>query len=126
MEVFDQCAVYVNGSLDANCVDVSIGIDDSDQVVTLLGQGSTKTVALAPGGRYLTIQWSSAVPQVGHGLRLWQKFIDCDEVTIRVVQQGGGSSITSRGQLQAPSLRAQVGTNQIQSNTFIGEVAGWV
>lgn len=126
MDVFDQCAVYVNGQLDALAVEVTVGVQDSDEVKTFLGAGSQKTVALSPGGRYLSIQWSSAVPQTGHNLRLWRKFIDAEAVTVRVVQQGGGLSITSTGYLQAPSISAGVGRNQTHSNAFIGELAEWV
>ena len=126
MEVFDKCAVYVNGALEAYAVDVSVAIHDNDQILTMLGAGSNRTMTLAPGGRTLSIQWTSAVPQAGHNLRLWQKYVDCESVTIRVVQQGGGYSLTSKGFLQAPSISSSVGSNQSASNSFVGEVATWV
>jgi hypothetical protein len=126
VEVFDQCSVYVDGELDSYAVEVTVGIHDNDQIVTVLGGGSSKTMTLAPGGRTMSIQWSSAVPQANHNLRLWQKYVDCEQVTLRVVQQGGGFSLTSKGFLQAPSISAHVGGNQSASNAFVGEVATWI
>jgi hypothetical protein len=126
VEIFDKCAVYVNGALDSYAVEVAVAIHDNDQIITLLGAGGTKTMTLAPGGRTLSIQWTSAVPQAGHNLRLWQKYVDCEAITVRVVQQGGGYSLTSKGFLQAPSISSSVGGNQTASNSFVGEVATWI
>jgi hypothetical protein len=126
VEVFDRCCVYVNGDLQALAVDVTVGNQNADQVISLLGQGSKRTMALAPGGRYLTIEWSSAVSQDGVPLRLWETYNSAEPVQVRVVQMGGGSTITSNGYLQAPSVTSTVGQNQSVSNSFVGEPAEWV
>lgn len=124
LRIYDRAAVRVNGRYVVHSTSVKLSYRASDSIVTLLGGGSKKTFAVAPGARLLQIQWSMCVPSdESDDLMLIRSFANCDRVKVGVDMFGSGLGLTSEGFLQEPSLSSQIGSTMEYSISFIGEPA---
>ena len=128
-EIYDQCAVAVNGEMLANATTVSVEYVDSDQAIALLGGGTKRTMATIVGGRMMRVSFDIAVPSNTnahmHDVGLIERYIDAQTVNVQVFMLGSGKQLKSVGQLQAPNLRAAVAQSVAFSISFIGEPAAF-
>ena len=124
-EIYDQCAVAVNGNLITDATTVSVEYVDSDQAIALLGGGSKVTMGTVVGGRMMRVSFEAAVPVLNSDMPLIQKYIDAERVTIQVFLLGGLRQLKSVGQLQAPNIRGAVAQSMSWGLSFIGEPAAF-
>ena len=128
-EIYDQCAVALNGEMLANATTVSVEYVDSDQAIALLGGGTKRTMATIVGGRMMRVSFDIAVPSNTnahmHDVGLIERYIDAQTVNVQVFMLGSGKQLKSVGQLQAPNLRAAVAQSVAFSISFIGEPAAF-
>jgi len=120
-EIYDQCAVAVNGNLITDATTVSVEYVDSDQAVALLGGGSKVTMGNIVGGRMMRVSFEAAVPVLNADIGLIESYVKADRVTIQVFLLGGLRSLKSAGQLQAPNIRGAVAQSMSWGLSFIGE-----
>ena len=111
-EIYDQCAVALNGEVIANATTVSVEFVDNDHAIALLGGGSRTTMGNVVGGRMMRVSFDVAVPSSTNAhmrdVGLIERYIDAQTVSLQVFLQGSGKSLKSVGQLQSPSVRAAV------------------
>jgi hypothetical protein len=140
MRIYSSAAVTVNGKLLAEATSVEVEYLDSDEVLFILGGGTSKTVLVNPQGRHMRITWDQAVPSeampagsVGFidGVTLFDNpydyvgmYLESEPATISVIALGRTDRIVGvNGLIQQPKLRFAVGQNTTFSYTWIGEAA---
>ncbi|NUP13747.1 MAG: hypothetical protein HOW73_47530 [Polyangiaceae bacterium] len=122
-EVYDQFAMTIAGDLQSECTALGIQYMSSDEVLSVLGGGTNRTVIVSPGERYMRITWSFCVPSFGDDLDLLRKYADCEEIAYTVFAMGSKKTIRSTGWLMQPNIRGQVGSNTMVELSIVGPEA---
>lgn len=126
MEIYDALAVSVAGRFVAQQTQVSIEYIDSDSVISLLGGGTSKTLAVVPAGRMMRVSWDMAVPSIDSSdMTFIDQYVAVSEVKIGVLLRGNGGQLSAVGYLQKPILSSAYGSNLVYSISWIGPQAGF-
>jgi hypothetical protein len=124
-EIYENCALSVNGGLIADMTDVAVEWVDSDEQFHVLAGGGGRTLIQSPGARYVKISFSVAVKKYADEFDHIQQYLDAEQVGLTVYTLGSGMTLSTTGWFLAPSVTAAVGQNMALKLTFCGEAKPW-
>jgi len=111
LSLYDQAALRIEGRYLEQCTGVSASFISADKVIHILGGGSMNWMLVCPGERAINLEWRMACATDDvEDLRLIRKWRNCEPVRIGIDMMGSRLGISTKGFLQSPSLRGQVGS----------------
>ncbi len=117
---YDQVFVEIDGTLMGEATTVDIEITDNDQDVETIAKGYAGTSA-SPSK--MMVSMSLAVNSAGFDKNAFKLFLSKQVVQIRLTLGGSGLSMTSKGRIRAPKMKAGVGATTTEDFQFVGEPA---
>lgn len=119
MQLYDAKYIFFNGALMAQNTSVKTDLtgDDQDVFTTALGFNG-----VSPAPKMRTIEVDNVVPVTGFDPEsVEQKYLDSEEVTMRLQFGGTGKKATVKGFLGPVSVNSGVGQTTTMTFSFRGE-----